>query len=841
MFIEREARRDAKGLSDLLDYEALVEDGVVRMSSGAYIAAWEFAGRDMDALPVDECFAIADRLARNFSLGASWSLECHLIRSEYTEYVDTEGEWPDPMAMLIEEERRNRFLLKGVEGATRLSRYFFALSYQPNDKGIAAIARKLVGVGDDPSDGGDVNLARFIKKVGDIDGALTANLKVVRRLKGYSRVLGQMEVHCDALLEFIRYCVTGEDYPFPVPEVPIDLSQYIANDDFTGGGLMQLGDPMDELLPGKFIRVIAIDMFPELSFAGIMREMDSLPIGFRLTHQAEILDEQLAAKKHTENKKQWRFKGTGGLKGQIRNPGVLDLDDVALVLAKDASSASSAAEHGQEAFCRYSGKVILLETDLAVLRENSRLIARTLKLKCGFGCRMESVNGVAAWLASMVGQQYKDPRKFVINTVNLTHMMPLSQPWRGREYNPSPYFPPRSAPLFYAATGGGAPYRFNSYVDDVGHLVCAGPNGSGKTAFAGLSMIQALRYPGAQVYAFDKKKSLYTLTKCVGGKFVDLSPESGASLCPLADLSTQYQRQWAEQWIAFLVEMNGLKVTPPIRNDIRDAVERLSGSSGASRSLNSLHMACSLRPLKEALEFYLGTILDGEEDGLEMSRFVVFEMDRLYSLDSRIMNGALFYIFARIRKRLSSDIPTFMFVDEFRAALSHPLAAKAFEDYLFEGRKLNLAVWLFVQELSQTLASPLKGAVLEQTFTKIFLPNPQAVLEGRSNYTALGCNSVDVAAIASAQPKSHYYVMSPEGNRMISLELGPVMLSLLASGDKDRLALDSLIERLGERKAVAAWLRRRSLDDWAERYEFLAGIGEEETAMEAVNQYAQHA
>jgi type IV secretory pathway VirB4 component len=104
-----------------------------------------------------------------------------------------------------------------------------------------------------------------------------------------------------------------------------------------------------------------------------------------------------------------------------------------------------------------------------------------------------------------------------------------------------------------------------------------------------------------------------------------------------------------------------------------------------------------------------------------MSRFVTFEMDQLYSLDQRIMNGALFYIFERIRRRLSSDVPTFMFVDEFRAALSHALAAKALEDYLFEGRKLNLMVWLVVQELSRTLASPLKGAVLEQTMTKICL------------------------------------------------------------------------------------------------------------------------
>jgi type IV secretory pathway VirB4 component len=85
MFIEREARREAKGLSDLIDYFALAANGVVVTQAGVYLAAWEFAGRDMDALPLEECFAIANRLAKNLSLGAGWSLQCDLIRDEYSE------------------------------------------------------------------------------------------------------------------------------------------------------------------------------------------------------------------------------------------------------------------------------------------------------------------------------------------------------------------------------------------------------------------------------------------------------------------------------------------------------------------------------------------------------------------------------------------------------------------------------------------------------------------------------------------------------------------------------------------------------------------------------------
>ena len=157
----------------------------------------------------------------------------------------------------------------------------------------------------------------------------------------------------------------------------------------------------------------------------------------------------------------------------------------------------------------------------------------------------------------------------------------------------------------------------------------------------------------------------------MGGTFIELSPDNKTvELCPLASLKTAAEREWAEKYVAFLAEMNGLTITPDIRKDIRQAVSLLSRSQG-TQSLTALHMACGLPALKDALHFYLKGILDGDRDGLELSRFVTFEMDQLYSFDQRIVNGALFYIFERIKRRLRSDVPTFMFVDEFRAALSH--------------------------------------------------------------------------------------------------------------------------------------------------------------------------
>ena len=814
MFLNSEMRKDAKGLSDLIDYLALVADGVVLTSTGLYVAGWEFVGPDMDALTVEESWQIANRLASKFRLGSGWTVQCDLIRGEHQEYCRETANWPDPVSYVIEQERRSRFLLTG-EAAPQLSRYFLALSYEPALRVAKRAARWVFSSAKDGREGpGEQALALFQKRISEIDSLLRSQLRSVSRLRSTERG----EQIYDDFLRYARRCVTGEDFPFAVPENPIFLNQYLATDDFTGGADPQLGDPLNELIPGKHIAVIAIDAFPEKSFAGILRELDSIPFSFRYCQQAQLLDEQEAKETHEANKGKWGFKKTktSHKLSPIKVGETRVVDGFAAEMELDASLAMSAAEHGREIFVRFSAKVVVMETDPTILKQAVEEIVRVVRYRCGFSCRIETINAVAAWLATFPGQHYKEPRTFLVNTANMVHMMPLSAPFRGHEHNPSPFFPKKSDPLFYGVTSGGTPYRFNSYVSDVGHTLITGPNGSGKTTLLGLSIAQFFRYPGAQVFAFDKKKTLYTLCQAMGGDFYDINPDnSAAQLCPLQDLETAGAREWAGQWIELLVEQNDLKVTPAVRNQIKATIEDLSESLGG-RSLHDFYMAVPSREVKEALQVYLNGILDGQRDNLSMSRFCVFEMDALYRLDKKTMNGALFYIFARIRRRLSSSIPTLVTVDEFREALSHPMAAKYFDEFLFEGRKLNMAVWLVLQELSKVLNSPLKNAVLQQCFTKICLPNPQAVADGASDYEVLGLNAMDRELIAHAEPKAHYYVTSEDGKRMISLELGRVALAFLgASNDRDRTAVDALIAQEGEAWPVA-WLQSRGLNDWAE-------------------------
>ncbi len=122
---------------------------------------------------------------------------------------------------MIDEERRNRFAVAG-EAATRLSRYFLALSFEPSLHGGKKAARRVFSAEDSGQDGpGDKALALFQKRVSEIDSLLQSDLLQARRLLSTKRRVGETHRTFDLFLQYVRQCITGEDYPFARPETPI--------------------------------------------------------------------------------------------------------------------------------------------------------------------------------------------------------------------------------------------------------------------------------------------------------------------------------------------------------------------------------------------------------------------------------------------------------------------------------------------------------------------------------------------------------------------------------------------------------------------------------------------
>jgi type IV secretion system protein VirB4 len=243
-------------------------------------------------------------------------------------------------------------------------------------------------------------------------------------------------------------------------------------------------------------------------------------------------------------------------------------------------------------------------------------------------------------------------------------------------------------------------------------------------------------------------------------------------------------------------------------------------TSARGRSLSDFVSGVQLREIKDALHHYtvdgpMGQLLDAETDGLALGSFQTFEIEQLMNMGDRNLVPVLTYLFRRIEKRLSGA-PSLIILDEAWVPLGHPKFRDKIREWLKVLRKLNCAVVLATQSISDAERSGIIDVLKESCPTKICLANGAAREPGtREFYERIGFNERQIEIVATAIPKRDYYVVSPEGRRLFDMALGPLALSFVgASGKEDLKRIRSLQSEHGPEWPIH-WLQTRGFHDAA--------------------------
>lgn len=810
-----EHRGRPRGLADLLIYHSLIDDGVLLQQDGSLLTGWWFRGPDMMSSTFAEMEALSARLNTILRLGSGWMIQCDAIRSSAPEYPAA-GAFPDEITRVIDDERRQQFM---AEGAHFESDYFLTVTWLPPVEAEERLRGWMFdGRANESGRSARRLLDQFRGRVESFENVL-GSLFRIERLTAETVKHGEGTIYqTDRLLRYLRRCVTGEDHPFASLEIPVYLNDVVAVRDFHGGIEPRIGQ--------KHIRVIAIDGFPKSSTPGVLGALDSLPIEYRWSTRAILVDPEEARAFLDKIRRKWRSK-IRGWKDQIlkTQSGAVNLH--AQQMASDAEEAMALASAGDIQFALYSANIVCLDEDAGRLRETVRLVTKTIQ-NLGFGCRTETINAVEAWRGTLPGDGYRNVRRILLHTLNLADLLPITSIWAGLRENPSSLMPKSSPPLLFAATTGATPFRLNLHVADLGHTLMCGPSGAGKSTCLGLLAAQWFRYPRAQVFAFDKGYSLDVLTKACGGEFYDLAGDkTRLAFCPLNEIDSDTDLTWSIGWLEALCLLNGLKISPKQRNAITLALIQLRLSP--SRTLTELSANVQDIEVREALQHYtlagpLGQLLDADHDGLGNGRFLTFETENLMQLDDKGVIPVLLYLFHRIEKRLDGS-PTFVPLDEAWVYLRNALFRERLRDWLKTLRRMNGVVLLSTQNLSDVCNSDISDVILENCPTKILLPNAEARNPAsRAFYDKIGLNERELDIVQQSIPKQQYYVVSPLGRRLISLGVGKVALSFVGvNGREERQAVERVREGFPA-SWRAEWLRCRGLSDWAE---YLDEIAEE--------------
>jgi len=768
------------------------------------MAGWYFAGPDSESSTSFERNEVSRQINSILArLGSGWMIQVETVRIPSNGYsLPEHSQFPDPVTALIDEERRQHF---EAAHSHFESQHAMILTYRPPERNTSKLVKYIYA--DEESRNTSFasrTLDYFRTTIREFEQYM-ANVVTIRRMVTQEAEVGDGSriAQYDELLQFIRFGLVGENHPIRLPTIPMYLD-YVVTAEFHHG--------LSPLIDGRHVGVVAIDGFPSESWPGILNALDLMPIPYRWSSRFIFLDPVEARTVQERTRKKWLQK-VRPFTDQLFKTNSGSLDQDAMLMVTETEDAMAQANSQLVAFGYYTPVIVLFDTNAQRLRDHCESVRRLIQNE-GFGARIENLNATEAFLGSLPGVSYANVREPLVSTRNLADLTPLNSVWAGEASAPCPYYPPGSPPLMQVASGS-TPFRFNLHVDDLGHTLMFGPTGTGKSTLLALIAAQFRRYKDAQVFVFDKGRSMYPLTVAIGADHYHIGQSDTLAFAPLSSLEDDTDKAFAAEWLETLIALQGVSVLPEHRNAITTQIGLMAQST--RRSLSDFVSGVQMREIKEALHYYtvdgpMGSLLDAEEDGLLFSNFQTFEIEELMNMGDRNLIPVLLYLFRRIEKRLTGA-PSLLILDEAWVMLGHPVFRDKIREWLKVLRKANCAVLLATQSISDADNSGIMDVLNESCATKICLPNGSA-RDGKPRifYEELGFNDQQINIIANATPKRDYYVTSPEGRRLFDMALGPITLSFVgASGKDDLRRIDELRKHHGKDWPVH-WLRMRGID-----------------------------
>lgn len=790
-----EYAKKPKLLADYLPWGFLVGTGIILNKDGSFLRLARYRGPDLESATEAELIGVTARINNVLKrFGSGWALFFEARRTEASHYPMSN--FPDPVSLLVDEERRKSF---ETEGGHFESGYILAFCWLPPAEAQSKAGAYMVERGDDE------------RGISDSRGFEWRDYFIAETDRGLdllTNILPEIRFLDDAeTLTYLHFCVSTKTYPVSVPVIPAYLDALLTDTAFTGGMAPKLGD--------QHLRTISVLGMPGTTTPGLLDELNDLAICYSWVTRWIALDRPEAQKLLTRKRRQWfakRKSVTAILREVLFNQETALLDTDASTKAAETNEALENLGTGDVAFGYVTTTITVSAEDETEADEALRQVERVVNAR-GFVTIRESFNAVEAWLGSLPGNVYANVRQPIIHTLNLAHIMPISSVWAGPHWNDHLDQPP----LIYTATRGSTPFRLNLHVGDVGHTMIVGPTGAGKSVLLAILALQFRRYEHSQVFIFDKGRSARAAALMMGGTALDLSIGSGLAFQPLSDIDNAATRAFARDWVLALISHEGIATDPSIKEQVWTALTSLASAPRVERTLTGLSLLLQSNQLRQALQPYTlegpwGNLLDGKDDRLSFADVMHFELEGLMETKGLVL-PVLTYLFHRLETRFDGK-PTLLILDEAWLFLDSPLFATRIREWLKTLRKKNVAVVFATQSLADIAISSIAPAIIESCPTRIYLPNDRAIeTQIREIYERFGLNPRQVEIIAQATPKQDYYAQTARGNRLFELDLGSLALAICsASTLQDHKLMDQLLKDHDSVGFVVGFLRAKGFE-----------------------------
>lgn len=761
---------------DRLPYDHFIDDRTIVLRDGSlmqslYLEGFAFETADTEDVNHRQII----RAAALRAIGSSrFVLYHHIIRRKVS--VGLNANYDDPVCGLIHDKWQSRLSSRQL-----FVNDLFITIVRRNPKGKVGVADRIAdllgkGVGDNAQ---AATQARDHKELQAASEALMAALQAYgpRILSSYETQNG----HCSEMLELLSAIYNGEMRP--VLRTHDDIGQYLPYRRISFGleamEQSSLGDGKD------YASILSLKDYPPNATPGMCDALLRLPYEMTLTESFGFVDRQIGLERINLALRRMRA-----------------ADEEALSLRAGLMSAKDDLSTGNLGLGEHHLSLLVRTKSLDSLEPaTAQCLAALADL--GAVAVREDVNLEPAFWAQFPGNEGYIARKALISTSAYAsfaslHGFPIGQP-DGNHWG-------QAVTVF--ETSSATPYYFNFHKADLGNFTVIGPSGSGKTVVLNFLAAQAQKFKPRTIL-FDKDRGAEIFIRAIGGHYATLRPGEPTGFNPLQLSDTPGNRAFLRTLIAQLLTRPDLPLNSEEEAIITEAVDANFEQEPHYRRLRYFRelLGGVRRPthgdLAARLNPWTGDgehawLFDNETDALDMTaRTLGFDMTLLLN-EPVLRTPCMMYLFQRVEERLDGT-PTIIIIDEGWKALDDEVFAAAIRNWMKTLRKRNAILGFGTQSARDALDSRISSAIIEQSATQIFMPNPRAQAEDYVDGFGLTLHELD---LIRAIPASSRAFLVKHGNHSVVARLDlssmPDVLTVLSGRESTVRQLDDLRARVGD-------------------------------------------
>ncbi len=611
------------------------------------------------------------------------------------------------------------------------------------------------------------------------------------------------------VLEFLAFLVNGHWQRFPLPRC--DINGILANTRpfFGKGGLMARQGPHHS----DYACLVSIQEYPSTTYPGILNGLLGMPCEFVLSQSFTFLSKPVALGRMKRQQ------------GRMVNAG-----DVAMSQIDAIDTALDDLTSNRFVMGAHSLSLMLCAGDAKALQGYLHDAGAQLS-DAGMKWAREDAGMAGAFWAQLPGNFAYRVRVGDITSRNFAafscfHNYPVGR-LHHNQWGPA---------VTMFRTTSGAPYYFNFHKSedgldrkgqslrdanhkDLANTIVIGKSGTGKTVLEMvlLAQLQKFRDPvrGKELNCilFDKDLGASVGVRAMGGRYYPLKNGVPSGFNPFQLDATPNNLSFLEKLVRQLILQDGLPLTPKQAHDISAAIAGVMGASPSKRRLGALlefldpteSNGVHVRLARWCTGGPLGWLFDNAVDTLRLDACPLVGFDVTEFLDNdATRTPTILYLFHRIESLLDGRrIPIFM--DEFWKLLGDEAFRDLAHNKLVTMRKQDGFLVMFTQSPRQVLQSPIAFAIVGQTATKIFLPNPEADYDDYVHGFKLSEREFEI--VKSLGEKSRRFLVKQGQNSTVAeLDLHGFddELAVMSGNTATALLAERLVAELGDDPAV--WL-----------------------------------